>query len=192
MGITTDSFFEKIYNVIFEPKLFFKQDNTNISIRLACAVIAVIAAINKCSSGIFDGSILKVSFALSLFWTILGTILMWFLTALFFEYIAKIFDRHGSFEKLLFLTAFAPVPYIFFAPLNLLKQIGDIGYVLSVAIEFLLYFWIISLYALSLRAVYNITISRAFMLIFLPFVSSFFAIHWLVCFISKIWYIFSI
>ncbi len=192
MGITTDEFFENVYNVIFSPKDFFEKKDINISVRLAVATVAVIALINKFTFGIFDGSVFHISFVFSLIAKIIGVIILWFLTSLFFEYIAKIFDKGGNLEKLLFLTAFSPIPYIFFAPLNILKHIGEIGYVLASISEVLLYFWIIFLYALALRAVYNITISRAFMLIFIPFVSLFFAIYWLVCFISKIWYIFFI
>ncbi len=192
MGITTDEFFENIYKVIFNPKEFFEQKDMTVSVRLALATIILIAVINKFSFGIFDGSVLKISFIFSLIWGVISVVILWFLTALFFEYIAKIFNRDGNLEKLLFLTAFAPVPYMFFAPLNLIKNIGEIGYIIATLIEVLLYFLIIFLYALALRTVYNITISRAFMLIFIPFLSLFFAIYWLVCFISKIWYIFSI
>lgn len=192
MGITADEFFEKIYRVIFTPKEFFEQKDMTVSVRLALSVIIMIALINKVSFGIFDGSIMRISFLFSLLWAIILTVSIWFFTSLFFEYIAKIFNRDGNLEKLLFFTAFAPMPYIFFAPLNLIKNIGEIGYVIATIVEVLLYFWIIFLYALAIRAAYNITISRAFMLIFIPFLSLFFAIYWLVCFISKIWYIFSI
>ncbi len=192
MGITVNDFFENIYSVIFSPKAFFEREDITISIRLALVTVIFIALINKITLGIFDGSILNLMFILSLLGSIISTVLLWFLTALFFEYIARIFDRGKKLEKILFLTAFVPIPYIFFAPLNLVKQIGEIGYIFSTIIEFVLYFWIIFLYALALRAAYNITISRAFMLIFLPFVASIFAINWMVCFVSKLWYIFSI
>ncbi len=192
MGITVNDFFENIYSVIFSPKAFFEREDITVSIRLAVVTVVFIALINKLTLGIFDGSILSVMFILSLLGSIISTVFIWFLTALFFEYIARIFDRGKKLEKILFLTAFVPVPYIFFAPLNLIKQIGEIGYIFATIIECVLYFWIIFLYALALRAVYNITISRAFMLIFLPFVASFFAINWMVCFVSKLWYIFSI
>lgn len=192
MGITVNDFFENIYSVIFSPKAFFEREDITVSIRLAVVTVVFIALINKLTLGIFDGSILSLMFIFSLFYSIISTVFIWFLTALFFEYIARIFDRGKKLEKILFLTAFVPVPYIFFAPLNLIKQIGEIGYIFATIIECVLYFWIIFLYALALRAVYNITISRAFMLIFLPFVASFFAINWMVCFVSKLWYIFSI
>ena len=192
MGITVNDFFENIYSVIFSPKAFFEREDITISIRLALVTVVFIALINRITLGIFDGSILNLMFILSLLGSITSTVLLWFLTALFFEYIARIFDCGKKLEKILFLTAFVPIPYIFFAPLNLVKQIGEIGYIFATIIEFVLYFWIIFLYALALRATYNITISRAFMLIFLPFVASVFAINWMVCFVSKLWYIFSI
>ncbi len=192
MGITVNDFFENIYSVIFSPKAFFERDDLKISVRLALGTVVFIAILTKLSYGILDNSILKITFIFSLIWHVLMTVLVWFLTALFFEYTAKIFGKDGNLNKLLFLTAFAPIPYIFFSPLNLLKNLGGTGYIISSFIEFFLYLWIIILYAYSLRATYNLTLSRSFMLIFLPFIASFFAMHWTVCFISKLWYIFSI
>ena len=192
MGITVNDFFENIYSVIFSPKAFFERDDLKISVRLALGTVVFIAILTKLSYGLFDNSILKITFIFSLIWHVLMTVLVWFLTALFFEYTAKIFGKDGNLNKLLFLTAFAPIPYIFFSPLNLLKNLGGTGYIISSFIEFFLYLCIIILYAYSLRATYNLTLSRSFMLIFLPFIASFFAMHWTVCFISKLWYIFSI
>ena len=192
MGITTNDFFENIYSVIFSPKAFFEREDIKTSTRLAVGTIAFVATISKVAAGIFSGDIRNLFFIFSILGTVLCTVAIWFLTALFFEYIAKIFDRGGNLEKLLFFTAFVPVPYILFAPLNLLKQTGDIGYLFAVNLEFLLYLWIICLYAFSLRATYKLTLSRAFMLIFLPFIASLFAIHWIIGFAQKMWYIFSI
>ena len=147
MGITVNDFFENIYSVIFSPKAFFEREDITISVRLALVTVIFIALINKITLGIFDGSILNMMFILSLLGSIISTVFLWFLTALFFEYIARIFDRGKKLEKILFLTAFVPIPYIFFAPLNLLKQIGEIGYIFATLIEFVLYFWISFLYA---------------------------------------------
>ncbi len=192
MGITTNDFFENIYSVIFSPKEFFAREDIQISTRLAIFTISFIAMISQIEIGIFNGQIKSFFFIFSIFGAIFGAIIMWFLTALFFEYIAKIFEKGNQLQKLLFFTAFAPIPYIFFAPLNLVKQVGTIGYFLGTTLEFLLYFWIIYLYASALRNTYKISLSRSFMLIFLPFIASFFALYWLVGFIQKMWYIFSI
>ena len=184
MGITTNDFFENIYSVIFSPKAFFEREDMQISSRLAVSTVIFIAVITKLAIGIFNGEIHNLLFLLSVFGTIISTLIIWFLT--------EIFDKSGQLQKLLFYTAFVPIPYIFFAPLNLLKNTGDIGYLLGVNLEFLLYLWIICLYALAPRATYKLTLSRSFMLIFLPFLASFFAIFWLIGFIQKMWYIFSI
>ncbi len=192
MGITTNDFFENIYSVIFSPQAFFEREDITVSTRLALGTVIFISVLTKIALGLFDKSILSYTFIFGLIWHVIFTVIIWFLTALFFEYIAKIFDKGNNLKKLLYLTAFVPIPYIFYAPLNIMKKIGNIGYIFGSLIEFSLYLWIIILYAYSLRAVYKITLSRSFMLIFLPFIASFFAMHWTICFISKMWYIFSI
>ncbi len=192
MGITTDQFFENIYSVIFSPKEFFKRDDITKSVRLSIATVAFIAVMTKTAFAAFEGGIQSWTFIFPLIWHVIVQITFWFLTALFFEYTAKIFDRGGKLSDLLFYSAFAPIPYIFFAPLNLVKNTGETGYILSTLFESILYFWIIFLYALALRKTYNLTLSRSFMIIFLPFIASFFALYWMVCFITKIWYIFSV
>ena len=191
MGITANDFFENIYSVIFSPKAFFEKESINTSIRLSIGTIIFISIINKLAIGIFDKSILYWTFIPGFIWYIVSVVILWFLTALFFEYIAKIFDRSGNINKLLFLTAFAPIPYIFFAPLNLLKSSGEFGYVVASIAELFLYIWIIYLYVLALKSTYKISIARAYMMIFIPFISIFFAIYWTVCFCQKMWYIFS-
>lgn len=192
MGITTEKYFENIYNVIFAPRQFFGKEDLAVSVRLAVFTITMVAAVTKITSGVFEGSIINPGFILSLIWSILCCIFLWFITALFFEYISKIFNRNAGLSKILFYTSFAPIPYIFFAPLNLMKNFGNIGYFFGAYCEFFLYFWIIYLYVLALSSVYKITLSRSFMLILLPFIASFFAIYWIIGFFSKIWYIFSI
>ncbi len=192
MGITSNDFFEYLYSVIFSPKAFFEKKDIQISIRLAIALIISIAAINSLSAGIINRTIYHWTFILSFIWQIIISIFWWFMSALFFEYIAKIFDRNGNLNKLLFLSAFVPVPYIFFTPLNLLKNMFEIGYMIASISEMFIFIWIIWLYALVLKSVYNITNARAIMMIFIPFISTILATYWAVYFINKIWYIFTI
>ena len=192
MGITTDKYFENLYSVIFSPKAFFEREDLTISIRLAVTTVILITVLSKIATSIFDGSITNMWFVPSLIWSIICAIILWFITGLFFEYTAKIFEKDGNLSKLLFYTSFAPVPYIFFAPLNLLKSVGTFGYFLGAYCEFFLYLWIIFLYVLALKTVYKITLARSFMLIFLPFISTFFSLYWLGCFLFNIGYIFSI
>ncbi len=193
MGITTDNFFENIYRVIFTPKSFFYNEDSCISVRLAVGIVIFITAFSKTAQHVFNSDIASVPwFLISLVTSIIFVLFIWFITALFFEYTAKIFEKDGKLNKILFYTSYAMVPYLFFAPLNLLKNIGLYGYILGSTFEFLLYFWIVFLYALALSAVYKISISRGFMLIFLPLCALFFSVYWIICFCTKICYIFSI
>ncbi len=186
MGITADEFFENVYNVIFSPKSFFDNKEVKVSVRLAVATVVIMSVIGSLTKLVIDESIAFVLSIPMLLFTVFMAVLIWFLTALFFEYIAKIFSVENNFKKVLFFTAFSNIPFVFFAPLNLLKQIGIIGNFLSVFLGILLYLWIMFLYAYSLRAAYGISFSRSFMLIFLPFVASFVALHWLLCFFVRI------
>ncbi len=192
MGITTEEFFQNVYNVMFSPKDFFENENVNSSLRLAIGVIAAMTVVNKFAFALAGNSINGWSFIFSLIWGVIFSVIMWFIIALFFEYMAKIFDRGGHIVKLLYLSAFAAIPSLFFAPLNLLKQIGEFGYVLSVISGCLLYLWIFILYAYAVKNTYKITLARAFMLIFLPIISSILAIYQIAGFYHKMWYIFSI
>ncbi len=191
MGITINDFFENIYNVIFSPKEFFNSENIITSTRLAAGTIIFLSTFMTLITSVFTGEI-SYSLLFTVPFSVLITISMWFLTGLFFEYTAKIFDRGGKLKEILFFTAFAGIPYIFFAPLELVKTIGQIGYFFGASIEFLLYLWIIILYVLALRAVYKITLARSFMLIILPFIAEIFAIYWIMSFNNKVWYIFSV
>lgn len=193
MGITTDKFFENIYNVIFTPKTFFNSDQNVVSLRLAVGVVIFISAFTKITVSIFNADLhSNIWFYFSLVFDILSALFLWFITGLFFEYIAKIFNQSGKLREILFYTAYAFIPYLFFAPLNLVKNIGAFGYLLGSTFGFLLYLWIIFLYVLILSSVYKITLSRAFMLILIPIASLFFSVYWIICFLIKVCYIFSI
>ena len=65
MGITSENFFEYLYNVIFNPKAFFEKDDIKKSIRLALGTVILIATLGKIASGIFDGSIKEIFFIFS-------------------------------------------------------------------------------------------------------------------------------
>lgn len=192
MGITTDDLFENIYNIIFSPEEFFKKSEIKTSVRLAGFIVFFVAFIAKFTQDVFKGN---TDGAFYLFKPVLFgllALLTWCLTALFFEYVAKIFDRDGKFRNILYFTAFAAVPYIFFPPLDILKSSCDFGFFIGSVLQFIVYARIIYLYAFSIKTAYEITFSKAFMLLFVPFVSLFFFIYWSICIFNKMGYILSL
>lgn len=192
MGITTENYFEYIYSVIFSPKTFFEDENIKMSVRLAAATVALVTVFTQTGVAVANNTIIEPFFILSLLWKVCCTIICWVITGLFFEYIAKIFSENGGISKILFYSAFAMVPFIFFAPLDILKNIGSVGFVIGSTAEVILYFWVIYLYANAVKSSYKISLSRAFMLISVPFIGLFFAFSWTIGFFAKLWYIFSI
>ena len=193
MGITHKEYFENIYELIFTPFEFFKRDDIVISVRQAAATIAWVSLFTIIGKAIADKSIYNNFFFWSNLLFFVGFIILaWLITGLFFEYIAKIFGREAGLHKILFYTSFAAVPYIFFAPLDILKESGEVGYAIGVLSQMFLYFWIITLYAFALKKTYNISIARAFMMIILPFIGTIFSIGWAIGFYLKLGYINSI
>ena len=157
MGITSEEFFQNIYNVIFSPKEFFENDNQNISTRLSIGIIAIMSVLNKTAYVIASDSLIGFTYIFTLMGSIISAVIMWFITALIFEYIAKIFDKGGHLQKFLYLSAFACIPSVLFAPLHLLKHLGGFGYVLSVILSLALYLWMIVLYILAIKNTYKIS-----------------------------------
>ena len=192
MGITAKEYFENIYNALFSPLEFYNDDNMVVSTRQALGTVICVSVISLIGQGIADKSIFGTFYPVLFVFTILGIILLWFLTGLFLEYIAKIFTDESRLNKILFNTSFSMLPYIFFAPLDILKKSGDSGYSIGVICEMLLYFWIIFLDVLAIKKTYNISIARAFMMMSLPFISVFFALTWAISFFVKMGYINSI
>lgn len=192
MGITIDNFFEKLYNVLFAPKNFFETEETVVSTRLAFFIVVFITIINKCCNAIIDGEVSQYIFVVKLLWRVFASVFVWLFTAFFFEYTAKIFNCGGKLKEILFYTAFATAPCLFFPIIILIKNLGILGYILGSILGLLLYFWLIFLFALSIRAAYKISYARSFMLIFLPAISIFFALYWPISSIIQLRYIFSV
>ena len=193
MGITHKEYFENIYDILFTPFEFFKRNDLTVSLRQAAGTVLWVSLFTIIGSAIASGEIFNNLFISFLIICKIFIILVaWTFTGLFLEYIAKIFSRECGLNTVLFYTSFAMVPYIFFAPLDVLKKSGDAGYTIGTIAEMFLYFWIIILYVNAIKKSYNISIARSFMMILLPFIGTFFAISWAIGFFTKMVYINSI
>lgn len=122
----------------------------------------------------------------------LGGVILWYIVGGFFEFIASISHKSGKLKQIMCCFAYALLPIILFAPIQLLKPIGQTGYFLAVLFEIILYFWSVYLMAKAIEITYNLTFSRAVMIIFLPIICSFISIFWLIEFFSKMIYIFKL
>lgn len=188
-----NNYFQTIYKVLFEPNEAFQELKENASISVAILTLTWVNILLISIKYAFTGDFFNtLSYIFMLIFYLISTYTSWFILGLFFEYIAKIYDKSGKLKNLLFLSSFSALPWILLAPFELLKEFGDIGYFLGSILELIIYFWTIFLYCKALQATYNLKFSRSIMLIFLPFISSIFAILWIIGFFTKLSYIFTV
>lgn len=188
-----ETYFKNIYRFLFEPNEIFEElkDSPNIAQAL-CTLIWVNIFLFSLKY-VFTGNMLNIIlYFFTLLFYLTGVLISWYILGLFFEYIAKIFDQSGKLKILLYLSSFSVIPWILLAPLELLKNVGDIGYFFGVIFELIIYLWTIFLYCKSLQTAYNLKFSRSLMLIFLPFLGMFFAFCWTIGFFTKLGYIFTV
>jgi len=179
------------YNIIFNPKQTLENLRDHPDISSAIVVFSFVVFFRFTLNYDFQPYSFNIfGYLFSGLFAVVGALIGWFLLGLFFEFSAKIFGKSGNLEKFLCLSAYATIPWIFTAPVNILKTSGAIGYFFSVILQLLLYFWIIYLFAKSLQLAYDLSFSRVVMLIFLPFIASLFAFSWAIGIISKIAYMF--
>ena len=185
---------DNIYDVLTSPREFFAGLNADEhKVKLSLAIWTL------CITNVVFFT-LKYDFGQSSFWgylpqmvvSCLGGIILLYLAGAFFEFVAKIFNKSGKMKPIMCAFAYSTVPLILFAPVQLLKPIGQIGYFLGVVFEIILYFWSIYLMAKAIEITYELSFSRAVMIIFLPVICSFVSVFWLIEFFSKIIYIFKI
>lgn len=123
---------------------------------------------------------------------LIGILFVWAVSAVFFDTIAKIFEKGGKIRQLLTYSAYTLLPYIFFAPFEMLKNSSKIGYFFGTKLEILLFVWVIILYAKALAKTYNLSKTSSVLLIFLPTLAISFAFIWLIGTCFNIGYIYTV
>ena len=121
-----------------------------------------------------------------------GILFVWVISAIFFDYIAKIFDKGGQKRQLLTYSSYTLLPYIFVAPFEMLKNSTHLGYFLGTKLEILLLVWVMVLYAKSLEKTYNLSKTSSIMLVFLPSIAIGFALIWVIGTCFNIRYIYTV
>ena len=189
-----EMYFKNIYKVLFEPGVaFIDIKNQVLGSSQAVFTLVWVNIVLYSLKYMFSATVLNAFLYLcSLLFYLVSIVFSWVLLTVLFEYIAKIFDKSGKFKLLFCLSSYSVIPWIFMAPMQLIKNVGDVGYFFAVLFEVLIYLWTIFLYVKSLEVTYDLSFSRAIMLIFLPIVGMLFAIPWIIGFFIKIGYIFTV
>ena len=186
-----NKYIENLYKVLFENNFDDVKENTTIltAIGTICwTSLFLFFSKYHFSHGAFADLKLISSLILYLF----SIYFFWFITALFFEFIAKVFGKAGNIRQLLMLSSYSLLPYIFMAPLEMMKKFSSTGYFWGTKFELLLFLWVIIIYASSLAKTYDLKKSSSYLLVFLPLVSFLFAFIWLIGSFFNLGYIYSV
>lgn len=184
--------FDKIYEIFFTPTAFFKTVKEACDTKFSIVVFLLLNTFLYTLSYKFMLTPWNlVWYFVSLFFVLVGGLLVLVILTGFFEMVAYVFSQAGHFRKLFCMLVFCSLPWIFLAPLELLKGWGDVGYFLGVIFEIGLYIWTVFLVFKAVSITYNLSFSRGLVLIFLPIITSTFLVFWLIGFVLKIGYIFT-
>ena len=184
--------FDNIYKVIVSPDKGFEKIKGEDSLSFALVIIVFLTIFMHILRFEHSGSISNFGACLfTMQFSVIFGIFIWFITGLFFELLAKPFDKSGNLKTYLSLSAYALVPSIFFAPASAIKALGSAGYFLGVIGELSIYVWVVYLSLKAIRIAYNLKFSRVFFLIAVPFVSWIMLIIWMIGFFADMNYIFN-
>ena len=116
-------------------------------------------------------------------------IIYWLFFAFFVDLMARMFNLEGHYSRLLTLTAFSFVPWIFLAPLKLLKNAGDYSSDIAVTLILCVWIWTIALQVLAISETYNIPRKNAIIIILIPFLGCILYFMWTIDFFVKLFQI---
>ena len=186
--------FENIYYLILKPDLALEMISNNLSISYSLLLVLFVSIFSHTLNFSFNCSILNNTFIFfcSLIFSIFITFFLWIMECSTFALMSKIFTNNSKFLKLLCLSSYSFLPFILISPVDLLKELGAIGYFFSVIFQLFIYLWVIFLFLKTIQFTYKISLSRALILFIIPFICLFFVSLQVIDFIFKVSYIFTV
>lgn len=176
-------FLDNFYGTLFSPRETFdrlKENPSSIQGLLIIVFISALGAIFKFE--IFDGTKNMLLLSFSMFISVIGGIVSWLFFAAFLDILASIFRQPGKFKIFLPLSAYALIPWLFLAPVILLKSGGILGAILGIILGLSIWLWVIVLIFTAVMKAYEFSFPRALSVLTIPFLGSIIAFHWIVGF----------
>ncbi len=185
------NYIENLYKILFEFDFDGVKDATTMPIAVGTLTwTSLFLFLTK--NAIHGKGLAELKFFFLLIFFVSGTLLVWLFSAIFFELLAKIFSQSGKIRTLLTLTSYSLLPYIFFPCFELMKKFSDAGYFFGTKLQFLLFLWVIIIYAKALAKTYDLKKSSSILLVFIPLISYIFLAMWLIGTMFNVSYIYSV
>jgi len=182
-----NDFMQLIYGVLFCPTKTFRAFEEASGLKLPILVICIVSLFIYA----WEKTYLGFNF-FDLFLTMCTLLFSWLLFAFFVDLLAKIFRCESFYKKLLSATAYSFLPWIFLAPINLLKNSCDIFQGLGEILLLVVWIWTIALQVIAISEIYKIKKTYSILIFLLPFLGFIIYIAWVVDFFRKITEIFVI
>ena len=174
---------ELFYNILFHPSETFKNAETSKPYKLPLFIVLFAAIFLTILSGNKNENNLIFLYILQS----INLIIYWLFFSFFVDLAARMFGIENKFNKLLTLISFSFIPWIFLAPLKLLKNsvFSDVATILILFV----WFWTIALQMLGISETYNIPRKNAIIILLLPFLGTILYFTWLTDFFVKLFQI---
>jgi len=183
-----NDFFEDVYGVLFCPKETFGRLRQNPPIIEALAIVVAVSVLSPLINASFTDVQSLNWFVFSLFSVSFTGIIKWVFFAAFVEGLASIFKKGGKdkFKALLALSGFALLPWLFIAPVTLLKTGGILFSLLGVLAGIAIWIWTTILTIFAAMKVYDISSGRILLLLAVPFIGGIVFFNWIIGFFTTL------
>ncbi len=180
-------FLDNFYGTLFSPGETFEKLKNEPSLIQGLLIIIFVSALGAIIKfELFDGAGNLLILAFSIFAAVVGGIISWLFFALFMEILANIFKQPGRIKSFLTLSAFALSPWVFLAPLTLLKSGGIFGAIFGVILGLLVWLWVVILIFTVIAKTYEFSFGRVLSILIIPFFGGIIAFHWFIGFFSTL------
>lgn len=190
-----------IYQTLFHPVKLFKEvdalpgSNSGRYFLYALLAVFLISGMNPVLGYILSGGEGATKYLLFQvpFQAVVGVI-YWLMLSNVVGLITFALTGNGQFRKLLILSAFSFLPWMFLAPIALMKQgTGILGAIFGPFGTFSVLIWTLILYGLALGVIYKLTLERVLILMVavLPFALMLGSVAWSINLMSSLFFRFA-
>lgn len=176
------SVFETVYGVLFHPVQTLRNTYTEKPYKFPLCIILFAALFLT----ILGDDALGVGFFSMYTARVVNIACYWVFFSFFIDLMARMFNINGKYSKLLTLMAFSFIPWMFLAPLKLLKNFSELTSVVAMVLLLGVWMWTIALQMLAISETYDIPRKNAIIILFIPFIGTILYFIWVADFFMKL------
>ena len=174
--------FETVYGILFHPVETFRNVFSDKPYKFPLGVVLFSALfLTMLGNDAFGVGFLGVFFSKAV-----GLIVYWLFYAFFIDLMARMFNIKGRYSKLLTLMSFSFIPWMFLAPLKLLKGFSEWTSVIAVLLLLGVWLWTIALQMLAVSETYEIPRKNAIIILLIPYLGTILYFIWVFDFFIKL------